>query len=154
MRGEGDRGAVSNAVPGVGGAAHEAPPRVNELEPGGPHRNEDLAHARVRRQPVADGATGVTRERVGDEIEVAVGMVAVGMVAVDGAEQVQIARGMACGRGLGADLSITDAPCALDPGFVVAAVVAAAGDEGGGDPMAIPRPPPTTPEPAGRPAGV
>jgi hypothetical protein len=82
-------------------------------------------------EPRADGATRVTREVVGDEVEVAVWM-----VAIDGAEQSEIPCSVACGRGLGADLPIPDAQRAVDPGFVVAAAV----DEWGFDPMAIPRP--------------
>jgi hypothetical protein len=82
----------------------------------------------VGRQPVADRAAGVAGEIVGDQIEVAFGI-----VAVDRAEQVQIARGIACGRGLGADLPIADAQRAVDPGLVVAAAV----DERGFDAVAI-----------------
>jgi hypothetical protein len=58
-RGEGDLGAIGETLAGVGGAAQEPPPGFDEVEPGGPDGNEDLAHARVRRQPVADGATSV-----------------------------------------------------------------------------------------------
>jgi hypothetical protein len=131
-RGEGNLGAIGEPLAGVGGAAQEAPPGFDEVEPGGPDGNDDLAHARVRRKPVANGATGVTREVVGNEIEVALGM-----VVLDGAEQFQIPCGVARGSGLGADLSITDTQRPVDPRLVVAAAV----DEGSFDPVAIPGPP-------------
>ena len=106
--------------------------RLSEIEPRGPDRNKDLLDPWMGGEPRADGATGVTREVVGDEIEVALGI-----VAIDGAEQVEIPCGVACRRGLGADLSITDAQRAVDPGFVVAATV----DERGFDAVAVPGPP-------------
>ncbi len=106
--------------------------RLREIEPRGPDRNKDLLDPWMGGEPLADGATGVTREVVGDEIEVALGI-----VAIDGAEQSEIPCGVACRRGLGADLSITDAQRAVDPGFVVAATV----DERGFDAVAVPGPP-------------
>src|SRR5262249_27026960 len=124
--GEGDLGVIGETRPGVGDAAQEGPPGFDEVEPSGPDGNEDLLDARVRRQPLADRSTGVTGEGVGNEVEVAVGM-----GAIDGVEQVQRARGMACRSGLGADRSLTDTPRALDPGLVVAAAV----DERGFEPM-------------------
>jgi hypothetical protein len=127
-RGKGDLGAVSEALTGIGCSAQEAPPALDQVQPSGPDGNEDLLDTRVRRQPVTDGSAGVTREVVGDEIEVAIGI-----VAIDGAEQVQIASGIACGSGLGADLPIPDAQSSIDPGFIVAAAV----DEGRLDPVAI-----------------
>jgi hypothetical protein len=131
-RGEGDLGAIGETLASVGGTAQEAPPGFDEIEPRGPDRNKDLLDTGMGGEPRADGATGVTREGVGDEREVAVGM-----VAIDGAEQIQIPCGVARGSGLGADLSITDAQRAVDPGVVGAATA----DEWGVDPVAIPGPP-------------
>src|SRR5262249_12819831 len=108
-RGEGDLGASGETLSGVGGAAQEAPPGFDEVEPGGPHRDEDLLDTWMGGEPVADGATRVTGEVVGDEIAV-IGdeiAVAVGIVAIDGLEQVQIPCGVARGSGLGADRPIT-----------------------------------------------
>ena len=74
----------------------------------------------------------MTREIVGDEIQVAFGI-----VAINRAEQLEIAGGIACRRGLGADLPITEAQRSVDPRLVVAAAV----DERGFDAVAIPGPP-------------
>jgi hypothetical protein len=131
-RGEGDLGAIGETLTSVGGAAPEAPPGCDEIEPSGPDRNKDLLDTGMGSEPLADGATGVTREVVSDEIEGAIGM-----VAIDGAEQVQIPCGVARRHGLGEDLSITHAQRAVDPRLVVATT----GDEGSFDPVAIPRPP-------------
>jgi hypothetical protein len=82
----------------------------------------------VRREPVTDRAAGMTREIVGDEVEIAYRVVLINLL-----KQVQIASSVACGRGLGADLPITDAQRPVDPRLVVAAAV----DEGGFDAVAI-----------------
>jgi hypothetical protein len=130
-RGEGDLGAISETLAGVGGAAEEAPPPFDEIEPSGPDGNKNLLNTRMGGAPLADAATRVTREVVDDEIEFAIWI-----VAIDGAEQIEIPQRVARASGLGADLSITDAQRAIDPGVVVAAAV----DEEGFDPMAICRP--------------
>jgi hypothetical protein len=101
----------------------------DEIEPSGPDWNEDLLDTRVGGEPLADGATRVTREVVGDEVEVALGI-----VAIDGVEQVQIPRGVARRSALGKRLSIAHPQRSIDPGLIVAAAV----DERRLDAMAIP----------------
>ena len=70
----GDAGGIGDIV-GVGEgcagerlAAEEAPPACDEVQPGRPHRNEGVLDARMVRQPVADRATEMAGEIVGDEI--------------------------------------------------------------------------------------
>lgn len=116
--GEGDLCAIGEALTSIGRTAQEAPPALDQIQPSSAHRDENLTYPRVSGEPLADGATGVTREVVGDEIEVAVGI-----VALDGAEQVQIPCGVARGSGLGEDVSITDAQRPIDPGLIVATAV-------------------------------
>jgi hypothetical protein len=130
-RGEGDLGAIGETLTSVGGAAQEAPPGFDEIEPSRPHRDEDLLDTGMGGEPLADGATGVTREVVGDEVEIAHGI-----VAIECAEQREIPCGVACRSGLGADLSIPDAQGSVDPGFIIAAAV----DEWGFDAVATRRP--------------
>jgi hypothetical protein len=53
--------------------AEEPPPVLNEVEPGGANRDEGVLDPRMRAEPVADGATAVTGELVGDEGEISLG---------------------------------------------------------------------------------
>ena len=97
----GDAGGVGDIL-GVGQrharegfAAEEPPPACDEVQPGGADRNEGVLDARMVRQPVADRATEMAGEMVGDEIQVATRR-----GCVDGVQQRQIPGGVACGGGL------------------------------------------------------
>src|SRR5262245_18768222 len=61
---------VSEGLAGERFAAEEPPPPLDEVEPGGADRNEGLLDPRMRAEPVADGATAVAREIVGDEVQI------------------------------------------------------------------------------------
>src|SRR5262249_40945351 len=61
--GEGDLGAIGATRPGVGDAAPEAPPGCDEVEPNGPHGNEDPPDARGRRPPPPERPTPATGAR-------------------------------------------------------------------------------------------
>lgn len=127
-RGERDLSAVGETLTGIGRPAQEAPPALDQVQPGGADRNEDLMDPRVGREPVADGSAGVAGEIVRNQIQVAVRV-----VALKGAQQFQIARGVACGSWLGEDLPVAHAQRPIDPRLVVATAV----DERRLDPVAI-----------------
>ena len=65
-RGLVDRVVVGEGLPGEGGAAEEAPPGLLQVQPARGHRDEDLLHARVLREPVQDRRALVAGEVVGD----------------------------------------------------------------------------------------
>lgn len=88
--GVGDVGSVGQRDTSEGFAAEDAPPALNEVQPGGPNRDEGVLNAWVARQPVANRATAVAGQVIGDEIERAVG---IGLV--ERLEQIQVASGVA-----------------------------------------------------------
>jgi hypothetical protein len=69
--GRGDIVGVGEGCAGERLAAEEAPPAFDEVQPGRPHGNEGVLDARMVRQSVADRATEMAGEMVGDEIQVA-----------------------------------------------------------------------------------
>ena len=75
--GEGDLRTVGETLARVGRSAQEAPPALDQVEPTGGNRDEDLPDARVSRQPVADGPARVATQIVRDQIQVALRVVAV-----------------------------------------------------------------------------
>ena len=97
----GDTGHVGNVavigqgLPGEGFAPKDPPPALDEVEPGGSHRNERVADTGMRFQPRADRSTGMAREVAGNQIEVTGGRGTVQRL-----EQVQIAGGVPRGSGL------------------------------------------------------
>lgn len=117
-RGERNLGAIGKALASVSRPPQEPPPPLDEVEPTGGNRNEDLTHPGMRGQPVADGPAGVAGEIVGNQVQLALRG-----VAVTGSQEVQIARGSARRGGLGEDLPVTDAQRPLDPGFVLPTAV-------------------------------
>ena len=72
----GDPGHVGNVViigqrlSREGFAPEDAPPALNQIEPGRSHRNEGVLDARMGFQPLPDGATGVAGEVIGNQVEV------------------------------------------------------------------------------------
>ena len=78
--GSGDAGNVGNVVgvgdrhAGEGFAPEEAPPALDEVEPGSARRDEGVLETRVSGQPVSDRTTGVAREIVGNEVELTPGI--------------------------------------------------------------------------------
>jgi hypothetical protein len=125
----GDLGAIGETLAGVRRAAQAPPPRLDQVEPARADRDEDLLDTRMGSEPVTDGATRVAGEIVRDEIQIAYGVVLINLL-----KQLEIADGIACGRGLGTDLPIADAQRSVDPGLVVPAAV----DEWDFDAVAIP----------------
>ncbi len=101
-----------------GFAPKDAPPAFDQVEPGGAHRNGEGVHPPVLGKPVLDGWTGVTREVIGDQIEVT------GRIGLrHGGEQGQIAGGIARECRLGEDLPVLDPEGTVDPDLVGAAPV-------------------------------
>jgi hypothetical protein len=130
-RGEGDLLTICETVAGVGGATKAPPPGLNHVQPAGANGNEDLLNAGMGGEPLTDGAAGVAREMVGDQIEVPDRVVLINRL-----KRLEIAGRVACGRRLGADLPLPEAQRSVDPRLVVAA----AGDEWGFEAVAIGRP--------------
>ncbi len=126
--GESDLGAVSETVPGVGRAPEEPPPALDQVEPTGGDRDKDLVDARVGGEPVVDGSTGVATQIVRNQVQVALRV-----VAVKRAQQIQIADGITRGSGLGEDVPVARAERSIHPRLVVPAAV----DERRLDAMAI-----------------
>jgi hypothetical protein len=100
----GDTGHVGNVavigqgLSGEGFAPNDppkTPPALDEVEPGGSHRNERVADTGMRFQPRADRSTGMAREVVGNQRAVTGGRGTVQRL-----EQVQIAGGVPRGSGL------------------------------------------------------
>ncbi len=89
-RGEGDLLTIGATLAGVRRAAQASPPRLDHVKPAGADGNEDLLDARMGRKPLPDGAARVTREIVGDEIQVALRV-----VAIKRTQQLPIAHGVA-----------------------------------------------------------
>ena len=116
--GVGDVIGISHCYPGEGCTPEEAPPPFDEIEPGGPRGDEGVVETRMLSQPVPDGTTGVAGEVVGNERESALGR-----GPVQGVQERQVARGVACGRGLRQDLAIAHTEGAIDPHLLETAVI-------------------------------
>jgi hypothetical protein len=135
--GGGQAGGVSDVVcarqrdAGEGFAAEDAPPPFDEVEPGRADWDESVLNTRTPCQPVANRTTAVTGQIVGDQIEVAMRIGVVQRV-----EQLQVACGIARGRGLGQRLPVADAERAVDPGLLGATLIV----QGHFDAVAIGRP--------------
>lgn len=94
-------------------ASEEAPPPFNQIEPGGADRNEGVLNARMSRQPVLNGATGVAGEIVGNQVQVTLRI-----RLVEGLQQREVASGVARGCRLGEHVAVPHAECAVDPHLV------------------------------------
>ncbi len=122
--GGGDSGNIGDVVgvgdrdPGEGFAPEEAPPALDEVEPGGAGWDKGVLDTRVSGQPVPDGATEMAGEVVGNEVEIALG---IGLV--ERVQQRQVACGGARGRGLGQDLAGAYAQRSIDPDLLQSAVI-------------------------------
>jgi hypothetical protein len=117
-RGVGDVVGVGQRRAGERFAAEDPPPPFDEVEPGRPHGNEGVLDARMVRQPVADRATEMAGEIVGDEIQVAT---RIGRS--EGVQQREVPRSIARGRRLGQHLPVADTQRAVDPDLVESALV-------------------------------
>jgi hypothetical protein len=51
--GEGDLGAIGEALTCIGRSAQEAPPALDQIQPSSAHRDEDLTYPRVGGEPLA-----------------------------------------------------------------------------------------------------
>jgi hypothetical protein len=111
--GVGDILGVGHRDPGEGCAAEEPPPPFDEVEPGGADRNEGVLDPRVGREPLPDRSTQVASQMVGDQEEIAARL-----GGVDGVQQRKIARGVACGGGLGQHLPVAHRQRPVPPHFV------------------------------------
>ena len=132
--GGGDTGNVGDVVgvgdrnPGEGFAPEETPPALDEVEPGGAHRNEGMLDPRVLGQPVGDWAAQMAGEVIGDEVEIALGI-----GPVKGLQESEVASRVAGGRGLGEDLPIAHAQRSIDPHLLQPALII----QGHLDPLAV-----------------
>lgn len=136
MRG-GDLGHISNVMiisqrlPGEGFAPKDAPPALNQVEPGRAHWNEGMLDARMSFEPLADRAAAVTRQVIGNQVDVSRQV-----SAVQGLEQIEVATGITGASRLGQDLPIADPQRPIHPDLLGSPVVV----ERGLDPVAIRRP--------------
>ena len=73
-RGQLDLLRIGKALSCEGFSSKQPPPRLLEVEPARPYRDEDLLHSRVFLHPLSDGRTLVARKVVGDQVEVAFGV--------------------------------------------------------------------------------
>src|SRR5258707_12577818 len=69
-RGDGQVLGIGEVLAREGVTPKEGPPAFDQVEPGGAHWDGDWVHPRVRGKPVLDGQTAVTREVIGDQIQV------------------------------------------------------------------------------------
>ena len=65
---------IGQRLSGEGFAPKDPPPALDEIEPGGADRDGGVVDAGMGGQPLADGATTVAGEIIGDEIQVTVGI--------------------------------------------------------------------------------
>jgi hypothetical protein len=114
----GDVVGVGDRYSGEGFAPEEAPPAFDEVQPGSTHGDEGLLDARMRGQPVADGAAGVAGEMVSDQIEITVGK-----GVVERAQERKVASGVACGRRPRHDLPVAHAQRPVDPDLLQSALI-------------------------------
>src|SRR5260221_3031966 len=103
-RGVGDVVGVGQRRAGEGCAAEEAPPPLDEVEPGCPNRNEDALDTWMRGQPVGDRATQMAGQVIGDERQ---GALRIGLV--ERLQQGEVATRVARRRGLREDLAVAHA---------------------------------------------
>jgi hypothetical protein len=109
---------VGEGLSSKGFAAEQTPPALDQVEPGGAHRDEDLLEPRMRGQPVANGTAAVTGEVVGDEVEIPVGK-----GVVQPLQQRKVAGGIAREGGLRQRLPVLYRQRAIDPDLVRAAII-------------------------------
>jgi len=127
----GDVVGVGQGLAREGLAAEDAPPPLDQVQPGGPDRDEGVLDARVIGQPRANRATAVAGQVVRHDVQVAVWI-----RLVERLEQFQVARGVARGRRLGQDLSVLDTERAVDPHLVRSPIII----QGNLDPVTVRRP--------------
>ena len=84
--GVGDLAGVGEALSGQSLAAEHPPPRLVQVQPAGPFRDEHLLDARVFCQPCAGALAGVAAEVVGDDHDGAggVGFLQLAFLIMDG----------------------------------------------------------------------
>jgi hypothetical protein len=73
-RGQLDLLRIGKALSCQGFSSKQPPPRLLEVEPARPYRDEDLLHSGVFLQPLSDGWTLVARKVVGYKVKVAFGV--------------------------------------------------------------------------------
>ena len=101
---------IGQRVPGEGFAPKDPPPPLDQIQPSSSYRNEGVLDARMGFEPCPDGSTGVTRQVIGNQVEIPLRVGAVQRL-----EQLQIASGIARASGLGQRLPIADAECSVYP---------------------------------------
>ncbi len=109
---------IGEALPSEGIAAEEPPPAFLQIEPAGPRGNEDMMDARMSFQPGARLQTTVTAEIVGDDEDVATGI-----VGFDVGQQRDVTLGVARSSTPGQFLAIAHAQRPVDPGLFGPATV-------------------------------
>ncbi len=104
---------IGKALPSQRIAAEEAPPALLQIEPARSGGNEDLVDARMLFQPGACLQAVVTTEIIGDDEDVAFGI-----VGFDVGEQGDVPFGVARSGAAGQFLAIAHPQCPVDPGFL------------------------------------
>ncbi len=109
---------IRQRLPSEGLAPEDAPPSLNQVEPGGTHRDEGVLDAGMSFQPLPDRATAMAGEVVGNQVKVPrwVGP-------IHGLEHLQIAGGIPGTSRLGERVPIADAEGCIDPDFLWPSVV-------------------------------
>ena len=109
---------IGKALPSKGIAAEEPPPALLEIEPARSGGNEDLVQARMLFEPSARLQAVVTTEIIGDDEDVAFGI-----VGFDVGEQGDVPFGVARSGASGHFLAIAHPQCPVDPGFLGATLI-------------------------------
>jgi hypothetical protein len=115
---EGNIVLIGQRLPSERLAPEDAPPPLDQIEPGRSHRDEGVLDAGMGRKPLPDRATAVTGEVIGHQVEVPSRV-----RAVYGLEQLEIATSIPGACRLGERLPIPDAQRPIDPDFLQSAVV-------------------------------
>src|SRR5258706_3951296 len=105
---------VGEGLAGERLAAEEAPPAFLQVQPAGPRRDRDGMRARVLRQPLLDGPTGMAGEIVAHEIQLALRMGRIQQL-----EELEVADGVARGRSEGEFVAVTHPQGPIDPDLLV-----------------------------------
>ena len=104
---------IGEALPRKGIATEEQPPALLEIEPACTRRNEDLVQARMLGEPGAGLGTGVARQVVGDNVDIATRV-----IRLDILQESDVVCRVARSGTSGQLLAIAHPQCPVDPGFL------------------------------------
>jgi hypothetical protein len=109
---------VHERLPRQRGFPEESPPPLYQIEPAGPGGNEHLVDPRMACWPLADRATAMTGEVVGDQVKITLGI-----GRLDVPQQGQVPGGVPGGSSQGANLAIPYPQGPVDPGLLQSSAV-------------------------------